>query len=55
MTDKEELIKAAETLGNYCSQMTDCYKCYLYNFCLSIAFHDNGLGEAFKDFKGSLE
>lgn len=61
--NKDELIKAAETLANCCTRKfydddfgETCWKCPLNAFCVYISEHYNGnLGEAVEELKESLE
>lgn len=58
MTDKDELIKAAETLKQYCDDMSlysYCGKCPLENICDSIDYHVvDRLAEMMKDIAHEL-
>lgn len=53
MTDKEEVIKAAETLKKYCDDMqlySNCGDCPLENMCEYLNYHvRDKLSEFMKD------
>ena len=45
MTSKEELMKAAETLMDYCESFEHCYRCPFWDICGTARIGDGIFGE----------